>query len=40
MSHGLLTEALMATVTQSAPEAKERVAAFLDKRAAKVVSPN
>jgi len=40
MSHGLMTEALMATVTQSAPEAKQRVAAFLEKRAAKVVSPN
>jgi enoyl-CoA hydratase/carnithine racemase len=36
MSHGLMTEALMATVTQSAPEAKERVNAFLNKRAAKV----
>lgn len=36
MSHGLMTEALMATVTQSAPEAKERVNAFLQKRAAKV----
>jgi enoyl-CoA hydratase/carnithine racemase len=40
MSHGLMTEALMATVTQSAPEAKQRVAAYLEKRAAKVVSPN
>lgn len=40
MSHGLMTEALMATVTQSAPEAKQRVAAFLEKRAAKVVSPD
>lgn len=36
MAHGLLTEALMATVTQSAPEAKERVNAFLQKRAGKV----
>lgn len=37
MSHGLMTEALMATITQSAPEAKERLTAFLQKRAAKVV---
>jgi (methylthio)acryloyl-CoA hydratase len=36
MSHGLMTEALMAAITQGAPEAKERVNAFLDKRAAKV----
>ena len=36
-AHGLMTEALMATVTQSEPEAKERVRAFLDKRAAKVL---
>ncbi|HSI59537.1 MAG TPA: crotonase/enoyl-CoA hydratase family protein [Ideonella sp.] len=36
MSHGLLTEALMAAITQGAPEAKERVNAFLEKRAAKV----
>jgi enoyl-CoA hydratase/carnithine racemase len=36
MSHGLLTEALMAAITQTAPEAKERVNAFLDKRAGKV----
>lgn len=36
MSHGLLTEALMASITQGAPEAKERVNAFLEKRAAKV----
>jgi len=36
MSHGLLTEALMASITQSAPEAKERVNAFLEKRAGKV----
>ncbi len=34
--HGLLTEALMASITQSAPEAKERVRAFLDGKAAKV----
>jgi enoyl-CoA hydratase/carnithine racemase len=37
MSHGLLTESLMATVTQSEPEAKERMNAFLQKRAAKVL---
>jgi enoyl-CoA hydratase/carnithine racemase len=34
--HGLLTEALMASVAQSAPEAKERVRAFLQGKAAKV----
>lgn len=34
--HGLFTEALMASITQSAPEAKSRVRAFLDGRAAKV----
>jgi enoyl-CoA hydratase/carnithine racemase len=33
---GYLTEALMAAIAQSAPEAKERVRAFLDGRAAKV----
>lgn len=36
MSHGLMTEALMAAVTQGAPEAKGRINAFLEKRAAKV----
>lgn len=36
MAHGLLTEALMASITQGAPEAKERVNAFLQKRAGKV----
>ncbi|MEO8807035.1 MAG: crotonase/enoyl-CoA hydratase family protein [Burkholderiaceae bacterium] len=36
MSHGLMTEALMAAITQGAPEAKDRVNAFLEKRAAKV----
>lgn len=36
MSHGLMTEALMASVTQGAPEAKERINAFLQKRADKV----
>lgn len=33
---GLLTEALMAAIAQSAPEAKARMAAFLDGKAAKV----
>ncbi len=34
--HGLMTEALMAAVAQSAPEAKSRVRDFLEGRAAKV----
>jgi enoyl-CoA hydratase/carnithine racemase len=34
--HGYLTEALMASIAQSAPEAKERVRAFLEGKAAKV----
>jgi enoyl-CoA hydratase/carnithine racemase len=34
--HGFFTEALMASIAQSAPEAKERVRAFLDGKAAKV----
>ena len=34
---GLLLEALMSAVAQSAPEAKDRLRAFLDKRAGKVV---
>jgi enoyl-CoA hydratase/carnithine racemase len=34
--HGFLTEALMAGIAQSAPEAKDRVRAFLEGRAAKV----
>ena len=34
--HGFFTEAMMAAIAQSAPEAKERVKAFLDGRAAKV----
>jgi len=34
--HGLMTEALMAAVAQSAPEAKSRVRAFLEGRAEKV----
>ena len=33
---GSLTEALMAAIAQSAPEAKSRVRAFLDGKAAKV----
>ncbi|OGB08315.1 MAG: enoyl-CoA hydratase [Burkholderiales bacterium RIFCSPHIGHO2_12_FULL_61_11] len=40
MSHGLMTEALMAAITQNAPEAKDRVNAFLDKRAAKIGAPD
>lgn len=36
MSHGLMTESLIASITQGAPEAKERVNAFLEKRAGKV----
>jgi enoyl-CoA hydratase/carnithine racemase len=34
--HGFFTEALMSAITQSAPEAKARVQAFLDGKAAKV----
>lgn len=34
--HGLFTEALMASIAQSAPEAKERVRAFLEGKAEKV----
>lgn len=34
--HGFFTEALMAGIAQSAPEAKERVRAFLEGKAAKV----
>jgi hypothetical protein len=33
---GFLTEALMAAIAQSAPEAKQRVRDFLEGRAAKV----
>ncbi len=36
MSHGLMTESLVGAITQSAPEAKARMADFLAKRAAKV----
>ncbi|MFA6616252.1 MAG: enoyl-CoA hydratase-related protein, partial [Hydrogenophaga sp.] len=34
--HGFLTEAMMAAIAQSAPEAKARVRAFLEGKAAKV----
>jgi len=34
--HGFFTEAMMAGIAQSAPEAKQRVRAFLDGKAAKV----
>ena len=34
--HGLFTESMMAAIAQSAPEAKARVKAFLDGKAAKV----
>ncbi|MDO9197603.1 crotonase/enoyl-CoA hydratase family protein [Rhodoferax sp.] len=34
--HGLFTESMMAAIAQSAPEAKSRVKAFLDGKAAKV----
>ncbi len=34
--HGFFTEAMMAAIAQSAPEAKERVRAFLEGKAAKV----
>jgi (methylthio)acryloyl-CoA hydratase len=34
--HGFFTEALMSAIAQSAPDAKERVRAFLEKRAGKV----
>lgn len=34
--HGFFTEAMMAAIAQSAPQAKERVRAFLEGRAAKV----
>jgi enoyl-CoA hydratase/carnithine racemase len=37
---GFLTEAMMAAIAQSAPEAKERVKAFLDGKAAKVQKTN
>ncbi|MFC7410153.1 crotonase/enoyl-CoA hydratase family protein [Hydrogenophaga atypica] len=34
--HGFMTEAMMAAIAQAAPEAKERVRAFLEGKAAKV----
>jgi len=34
--HGLMTESLMAAIAQSAPEAKDRMRAFLEGRAGKV----
>jgi len=34
--HGFITESLMSSITQAAPEAKARVDAFLQGRAAKV----
>jgi (methylthio)acryloyl-CoA hydratase len=34
--HGFFTESMMAAIAQSAPEAKDRVRAFLEGRAAKV----
>ena len=34
--HGLFTESMMAAIAQSAPEAKKRVRAFLEGKAAKV----
>lgn len=37
IGHGLMTESLMAALTQSEPEAKARVEDFLAKRAAKVM---
>ena len=42
MSHGdgLFVESLMAAVTESSDDARERVRAFLDKRAGKVGKPS
>lgn len=37
MEHGLMTETLMAAMTQNDAEAKSRIAAFLEKRAGKVL---
>lgn len=39
-SEGLFTESLMAAVAESTPEAQERLRAFLQGRAAKVVKPS
>jgi hypothetical protein len=36
-SEGLFTESLMAAVAESTPDAKDRLRAFLEKRAGKVV---
>jgi (methylthio)acryloyl-CoA hydratase len=38
--HGYFTEALISAITQDAPEAKERVKAFLEGRANKVQAPS
>jgi enoyl-CoA hydratase/carnithine racemase len=38
--HGFFSEAMMAAIAQSAPEAKERVRDFLEGRAAKVQKPD
>jgi enoyl-CoA hydratase/carnithine racemase len=38
--HGLMTEAMMASIAQAAPEAKARVRAFLEGKAAKVQKSN
>jgi len=40
MSHGLMTESLIAAITQAEPEAKRRVQDFLGKRANKVTRPD
>lgn len=42
LSHddGLFLEALMAAMTQTAPEARERLRAFLEKRAERIVRPS
>jgi (methylthio)acryloyl-CoA hydratase len=37
--HGLFTEALTAAIVESAPEAKQRIRAFLEGRASKVLPP-
>jgi (methylthio)acryloyl-CoA hydratase len=37
--HGYFTEALLASIAQDAPEAKQRVKAFLEGRANKVAPP-
>jgi enoyl-CoA hydratase/carnithine racemase len=40
MDEGLLTEAMMAAIAQSAPEAKARLRDFLDNKANKVKRPS